>query len=192
MNFVEWLNPYRWLLAGGLLLAVFVGGGILIGRYDDGQREIGRNEIRIQLQAARTELQAARTAWQEQETRRQAEGLEQARQAAKETLRRLDKQQENQRAQDALLARVRSDRDALLAERDGLRLRASAYLDAAGCSSLAGDPALECVRQAARQVVDVLGRCSSRLVDLAAAADDARARGLKCEADYDALSKDAP
>jgi hypothetical protein len=124
----------------------------------------------------------------EDRSKAQAQRIEDDRLAAAETLRRLNKQQEDQRAQDQLLARMRGDRDAARSERDGLQLRAAAYLDASGCSALAGDSAIECVRAAAAKVVDVLGRCTSRLVDVAADADDARARGLKCEADYDALT----
>jgi hypothetical protein len=126
--------------------------------------------------------------WDEDRARAQAEALAQAQAGAKETQRRLDHQQENQRAQDALLARSRADNARLASAVDRLQLRASAYLDAAGCSSLAGDPAVECVRQAAAQVVDVLGRDAARHRQLALDADDARARGLKCEADYDALT----
>jgi hypothetical protein len=174
MNPLSWLNPGRWALYAALAVAVIVGGAILVERYDEGQREIGRGEIRA--------------AWDKDTKARQAQAIEQGRQAAAETLRRLNKQQEDQRAQDQLLARMRGDRDAARSERDGLQLRAAAYLGAAGCSALSGDSALECVRAAAAKVVDVLGRCSSRLVDVAAAADDARARGLKCEADYDALT----
>jgi hypothetical protein len=126
--------------------------------------------------------------WDKDTQRRQAAQIELDRQAAAETLRRLTVQQENQRAQDARLAQARRDAAAAHAAADGLQLRATAYLAAAGCGDRTGDSALECVRQAAAKVVDVLGRCAGRLVDLAAAADDARERGLKCEADYDTLT----
>lgn len=126
--------------------------------------------------------------WDGDRARAQAAAAEAAIASAKETQRRLDRHQENQRAQDALVARMRRDNAGLAAAVDRLQLRASTYLDAAGCGALAGDPALECLRQAAAQVVDVLGRCATRHRQLAADADDARARGLKCEADYDALT----
>lgn len=126
--------------------------------------------------------------WDDDRAKALAAQIEEGRRSAAETLRRLNKQQENQRAQETLLARMRRDRDLAVAAADGLQLRAAAYLDAAGCGALAGDSALECIRAAAAKVVDVLGRCGRRLVEVAAGADDARARGLKCEADYDALT----
>jgi hypothetical protein len=132
----------------------------------------------------KAEVQALRD---EDRARAQEAAIDQAHRAAAETLRRLEKQQENQRAQDDLVARMRLDNDRLAAAADRLQLRASAYLDAAGCGQLSGDSAVACIRQAAGQIVDVLGRCAQRHRELAAVADDARARGLKCEADYDAL-----
>lgn len=126
--------------------------------------------------------------WDADRVTRAAEAVEAARQAAAETLRRLSKQQENQRAQDILIAQVRRDAAGATAAADGLRLRASTYLDAAGCGASAGDAALECIRKAAAKVGDILGQCAARHTELAAAADDARGRGLKCEADYDALT----
>ena len=126
--------------------------------------------------------------WDADRAQAQATAIEQGRQSAAETLRRLNKHQENQRAQDVLLASARRDRDGAVAAADGLRLRAAAYLDAAGCSARAGDSALECVRAAAAQIGDVLGQCAARHQQLAEAADDARIRGLKCEADYDGLT----
>lgn len=169
-------------LVTALCAAVLFG---VVWAYDTWHAGI-RAEGKVEgLAEGRAEIQAKWDADRAQALRLQ---VDQARSNAAETLRRLDKHKENQLAQDAYLARVARDRDALRAERDGLQLRAARYLDAAGCGALAGDSALECVRAATAKVVDVLGRCSSRLVDLAAAADDARARGLKCEADYDALT----
>jgi hypothetical protein len=129
--------------------------------------------------------------WDEDRAAALAQANEDARRNAKETERRLKAQQENDRAQEALLATARRDAAAAAAAADGLRLRASAYLDAAGCSSLAGDPAVECVRQAAAAIGDALGRGAEIARRVAADADEARARGLKCEADYDALTPDS-
>lgn len=126
--------------------------------------------------------------WDAETAQLQAQAIENARLSAAETLRRLTKQQENQRAQDNLLAQSRRDAAAATAAVDGLRLRASAYLTAAGCGSFTGDSAVECVRQAAAQIGVVLGQCAARHQLLAADADDARARGLKCEADYEGLT----
>jgi uncharacterized protein GlcG (DUF336 family) len=126
--------------------------------------------------------------WNEDRAKAQAAAIENDRLAAAETLRRLTKQKENDDAQQALLVRVAADRDRARAAAGGLQLRASAYLDAAGCSGRSGDSALECVRAAAAAIGDALGRSGEIARRAAADADEARARGLKCEADYDALS----
>lgn len=126
--------------------------------------------------------------WDEDRAKSQAQAIENARHAAAETLRRLTAQQENERVQQALLAQARADADRARAAADGLRLRAASYLDAAGCGTLSGDPALTCVRAAAARLGDALGQCGEIARRAAAAADDARARGLLCEADYDALT----
>lgn len=125
--------------------------------------------------------------WDEDRATAQAAALEAARAVSRDAERVLKRQQENQRAQDQLLAQVQRDRDASAAAAVRMQQRAAAYLDAAGCGALQGDSAIECVRKAAAQVVDVLGRCATRYRQLADSADDARARGLKCETDYDAL-----
>lgn len=131
---------------------------------------------------------ALQAEWDADTKKSQAAALEAARQAAAETLRRLNKQQENQLAQDRLLAQARRDADRAVAAADSLRLRADTYLAAAGCAG-SGDSATECIRQAAARIGDALGQCGSIARRVAADADDARARGLKCEADYDALTK---
>lgn len=126
--------------------------------------------------------------WDEQDRQRAAQALDAAHRSAAETLRRLNTQQENQRAQDRLLAQVRSDAAGAAAAADGLRLRAASYLAAAGCSTRSGDSALECIRQAVAALGDALGHCGQIARRVAEDADDARARGLKCEADYDSLA----
>jgi hypothetical protein len=126
--------------------------------------------------------------WDDDQAKRPGPGHRERPRGGTETLRRLNAQQENQRAQDELLARTRADRDRAVAAADGLRLRASTYLDAAGCGTLTGDPAIECIRKAAAAIGDALGRSGEIARRAAADADEARARGLKCEADYDALT----
>jgi hypothetical protein len=49
-------------------------------------------------------------------------------------------------------------------------------------------PPLSASAQAAAALADALGRSAAIARRAAADADDARARGLKCEADYDALT----
>lgn len=170
MNPLAWLNPGRWLLVAGAIAALVLGWGALRHHLV----EEGRAEVRAQ--------------WDEDRAHAQAAAAAAALASAKETQRRMDRQQENQHAQDALLARMRRDRDAAVAATDRLQQRAAAYLDAAGCGGLAGDPAAECVRAAAAAIGDALGRSAAIARRAAADADEARARGLKCEADYDALT----
>lgn len=126
--------------------------------------------------------------WDDDRAKAQAQTIEDARLNAAEGLRRLNAHQENQRAQDAQLARARRDAATATAAADGLRLRASTYLDAAGCGTVATDAALECIRKAVASITDALGQCGGIARQVAAEADDARARGLKCEADYDTLT----
>lgn len=126
--------------------------------------------------------------WAEDRAQAQAAQLERARQASLETVRRLTAQEANQREQNRQLEETRRDAERAQRAADGLQLRAAAYLDAAGCSARSGDSALECIRQAVAQITDALGSCGRIARSVAAEADDARARGLKCEADYDALT----
>lgn len=166
-------------------LAVLAAIALVVGAIVKGY-EHWRDAVRAEgdkAGAARVQNQ-----WDEDRASQQAQAIEDARQSAKETLRRMNKQQENQHVQDTLLAKVRRDAAGAAAAVGGLRLRATAYLDAAGCGTVASDSALECIRKAAGQIGDVLGRCAARHQQLAADADDARTRGLKCEADYDALT----
>lgn len=137
------------------------------------QREIGRQEVRAEWTAA---------------------ALSESESNARETLRRLNKQQENQLAQDRKLAQARADaaRDAADADRlrqqnaDVVRRWRAALRDpaAGGQCTAAGD--------AIGVLADVLSRADRRAGVLAAYADAARAAGLKCEADYDALTDSPP
>lgn len=171
-----------WAVAVLAIVAAAFGLVAAIDRFHAGLRADGKAQG---LAQGRAEIQQK---WDADHATRQAETIEQARLNAAETLRRLNKQQENQRAQDELLARTRRDRDAAVAAVGGLQLRAAAYLDAAGCGTLAGDSAAQCIRQAVAAIGDALGRSGEIARRVAADADEARARGLKCEADYDALT----
>ncbi len=126
--------------------------------------------------------------WDADRAQAQAAALEKRRLDAVETERRLKAQEENQRAQNRQIADARRDAERAAASADGLQLRATAYLDAAGCGGRTGDSAVDCIRQAVAQITDALGSCGRIARQVAADADDARARGLKCEADYDALT----
>lgn len=53
MNPLAFLNPYRWLIYGGLVLAVVFGGAVLKHRYDEEQRDIGRAEVQAKWDTAK-------------------------------------------------------------------------------------------------------------------------------------------
>jgi hypothetical protein len=140
------------------------------------EREIGRNEVRAE--------------WTAEKLAQRNADLTQAESNAKETLRRLTRQQENQRAQDVQLAAARAAADRNGRDADQLRVQnvavAQRWRDAlrdsptGSVSEAAGD--------AIGVLADVLGRADRRAGILAAYADAAHAAGLKCERDYDALT----
>ena len=109
---------------------------------------------------------------------------------AKETQRRLERQKENQNAQDKELAVALADAannhrdsDRLRIERDDIAQRwrdALRNTTAVSQCPAAGD--------AIGVLADVLGRADTRAGILASTADAARIAGLKCERDYDALN----
>jgi len=119
-----------------------------------------------------------------------AAALREAQANAAETARRLKAQQENQRAQDAALARARAD--AARAAADADRVRAQAADAAREWSARLGDSPtaedLAAAGAAIRVCTELRSRAVARAELLARTADAARAAGLKCEADYDALS----
>ena len=119
-----------------------------------------------------------------------AAALREAQANAAETARRLKAQQENQRAQDAALARARAD--AARAAADADRVRAQAADAAREWSARLGDSPtaedLAAAGAAIRVCTELRGRAVRRAELLAAYADAARAAGLKCEADYDSLT----
>jgi hypothetical protein len=111
---------------------------------------------------------------------------------AKETQRRLERQEENQRAQDAELARLRAAADR--ADAAARRVREQASAAAREWSArLADSPTAEdlaAASEAIRVCTDLRGRADRRAGILARYADAARTAGAKCEADYDALTKE--
>lgn len=119
-----------------------------------------------------------------------AAALREAQANAAETARRLKAQQENQRAQDAALARARADAAAAAADAD--RVRAQATEAAREWSSRLSDSPTVSDSQAAAAAIgvcaDVLSRAVAHARILASAADASRAAGLQCERDYQALT----
>lgn len=138
------------------------------------------------IEAGRAEVRAE---WAAERIAQRDADLAQAQANARETLRRMERQQENQSALDQALADAR--RDAARASAAAERLReqnaaaARAWRDALRDSPAGG------VCQAAGAAIDLQADVQRRLVEvggeLARHADAARAAGLKCSADYDAL-----
>lgn len=102
-----------------------------------------------------------------------------AQSSAKETIRRLDNQQENQNAQNALLAKTRRDVAGAVSAAGRLQQRIDQLSDPA---TVAKCPAITALGDALRRSAESYRR-------LAESADLDRAAGLKCEADYDGLAK---
>jgi hypothetical protein len=140
------------------------------------QRDIGRAEVQLKWDAAVSD--------------QRAKALAEATANAEETARRLKAQKENQDAQDELLAAAH--RDAALNAAGADRLRAQ-LADTAHRwrEALRHSPTVVQCQAAGTAIVlqaDVLGRADRRAGELAAYSDAARAAGLKCQADYDALT----
>lgn len=71
-----------------------------------------------------------------------------------------------------------------------LRNEATAFASSARCSDSTATANITPSPSAAMVLADLLGRADARAGDLAAALDEARARGLACEADYDRVAKE--
>lgn len=169
MNPLDLLNPYRWLLLGGLALAVGFGVPILWHRHNAGQQEIGYDRAQGEYRDAADREREAK---------------------AREGLRRLEQQQENQRDQDQKLAAARADAERNRADADRVREQSA---DAARqwAARLADSPAagdLAAASAAIAVCTDVRSRMDDAAGQLAAYADAAREAGNKCAADYQALT----
>lgn len=175
MNFLD-IIPGGRLVQAVLVAAVL--GAIVAGVmwFAHAQREIGREEIRAEWNAAK--LAQAQV------------DVEASREAALESQRRVSMQQENQRAQNEELARVRAA--AARADRLAGQLRRDNETAAEQWAArLADSPTradLEAAGSAIRMCSELLGRARERARIVEAFADASRAAGLKCEWDYDALT----
>jgi hypothetical protein len=127
---------------------------------------------------------------QEERAAHTARALQDAESKAREGLRRTERQEENQRAQDALVARLRdaAARNAAHADRVQRDYAAAAHQ---WNERLAHSPTAEDIQAAGAAITvcaDVRRRLDQAAGELAAFAGASRAAGLKCEADYDALT----
>jgi hypothetical protein len=176
MNPLTLLNPARWLLLLAAVAAIVGGGAVLIHRHDKAQQEIGENRVQAKWGAETKRLQAA--------------AINEAAANARESLRRIEKQQENQLAQDRKLAQARADAGRNDAAAGQLRAQladtARQWRDALDHPATGRE--CEAAGDAISVLADVLGRADRRAGVLAAYADAAHAAGLKCEADYQALT----
>ncbi|MGE4243708.1 DUF2514 family protein [Ramlibacter sp.] len=175
----------KWVIRIAIVLVLIAAAAALVAAihgWIDGVRKEGFKE------GDRAGAARVQELWDEDRAQAQAQRIADAEASARETLRRLNRQEENQREQDRLLAVARADADRARAAADSLQLRAATYLDAAGCGARSGDSAIACIREAAAAIGDALGQCGEIARGFAAEATEARARGLKCEADYDALT----
>ena len=168
--------PYRWL-ALALLAAALVAFGWLRGAQH-------------QEQADAVQLAQVHSAWDKERAELGAQALAKAQANAAETARRIAAMQENQHAQDQLLARMRRDRDDALAAADRVRQQ-SAEAARAWSARLADSPSaadLAAAGAAIQLLTDVRSRLEHAGAELAGYADAAHAAGLQCERDFDALT----
>lgn len=90
------------------------------------------------------------------------------------------------------LAALQADRDAAAAAADGLRVQLAAAQRRATQGRTSGDPASEQGRAAVDAIATVFAACEAEQRSLAEAAEQHRITGLRCEAEYDALTAEAP
>lgn len=172
MNPLDFLNPGRWLMLLAAVAALTLG----YFAWADHQQNIG--EARVQLK------------WDASVSRQRAAALAESEANAKESKRRIERQQENQNVQDAQLAAARADAARNAADADRVRAQsadtARQWRDALDRPPVVGD------RQAAAAAIAVLTDVRSRLdaaaTELAGYATASRAAGLKCERDYESLT----
>jgi hypothetical protein len=173
MNPLTLIPGWAKLALAAALMSALTGGYLYWTHH---QRDIGRAEVQLK--------------WDASVSLQRAAALAESESNARETLRRIEKQQENQLAQDRKLAQARADagrNDAAAGQ-----LRAQLADTARQWRDALDHPATgrECAAagDAIGVLADVLGRADRRAGVLAAYADAAHAAGLKCEADYDALT----
>lgn len=143
--------------------------------------------VHVQRDIGRAEVQAR---WDAERGRQASAALAEAQNNATETQRRLTAQKEIQDAHDKDLARAQADAARAAAAAGRLRDDLAAFT-AAACRS-AGDTAAQCDGKTARASIGVLAelfrRADERAGVLAEYAGRARAAGIQCSREYDALT----
>ena len=171
------LKIIAWIVAGA---AVLGGIGYAVHRHSGAITAVKQESFK----AGQSDTQGK---WDKEKIAQSTEALQRAAREADETARRLKQQKENDDAQQRKNDLAKADAARLSARADKLQRAASDVASTFGCP-VSGDSALECIRKAAATLGNVLGQCGQRHRELAIAADDARIRGQRCEADYDALT----
>lgn len=169
--------PYRWA-ALALAAAILAGGSYRAGvsrEHDRGTAALAQLQSRWDA----ADAEAGRTA------------LAETQQNARETQRRLDRQKENDDAQAAQLARAA--RDLADSRISGQRLHQQSAALRAAIRGAAGDPTAGPGSAPAGDALDLFAdlfsRADGRAGELAEALDRSHAAGLRCAADYDALTR---
>jgi hypothetical protein len=142
--------------------------------------------VSVERDVGRAQVQGK---WDAERAAQLADQVERGRQSAAETQRRLDRHQENQRAQDEELAAARAAVHAVGVVAD--RLRDQLAANGRTARAAAGNPATGGQCEAALAASDLHAQLFleslSRSRALAQYADAARAAGLKCQRDYESL-----
>jgi hypothetical protein len=185
------LGAWRWWLGGLIVLAVVASVFAWGSRREAEGDRAGYSRGKAEVQAV---LDAERIGWAGE----RAAAAEAARLAAQAS--RLEEQRRTAALQEAIDAaelvarRERADRVIADAASGQLRERLAAYVTAARFAArhpglALGGPAAE---DPAGVLADVLGRCETRVRQLAAVADERGRAGQLCERAYDALTPGAP
>jgi hypothetical protein len=148
---------------------------------------IGWKAHHMGVVAGRAEVQQR---WDAERQRQTAQALAESQSNARETLRRLERQQEAQRVHDQEIFAARNDAATARVSADSLRQWAEGI--AAAARRAASNPATSDNREAAadsaRVLADVLRKSDERAGVLAEYADAARIAGQQCVRAYEALT----
>jgi hypothetical protein len=172
------VSPLDLLPPGGRLVIIAAAVASLLGLYAwrvHVERDVGRAEIQLQ--------------WHADVSRQRAEAVAQAEANAKETQRRLGRQQEATNAHEKALELARAD--AAAGADSVARLRQRIAQLAAAPSATAGNSAPASVSTPAASLGDVAGRCVGALAQLRDGARLGYLAGLECQQRYDALGAGA-
>lgn len=172
------------LLAGFPIWLYIVGALTIALAAEDGLRRVQVNQLRAEVAT-----EAAERAKEHSEALTAALALTQEYSQASRQL--LKEKEDAQTRYEAAIASLVADRDAAVRERGKLRQQVVAFADAARRSS--GNPGALAVGTAGGDALDLFAdlfsRADQRAGELSEVADRARASGLQCEREYDAVKR---